>query len=137
MTLNLSLRSGLTVKGKVYGPDRLALSDYYIFIDGHAPMWSLNAGQLFEVKGYEPKDRRLLMFYHPASNLVGRYELTGPPPNHLEIALRPGATITGRVVDSAGRPLEDLSIEDAPKPENSSMDQLLRGACGECCSTNT
>ena len=69
MTLNLSLRSGLTVKGKVYGPDRLSLSDYYIFIDGHAPMWSLNAGQLFEVKGYEPKDRRLLMFYHPASRI--------------------------------------------------------------------
>ncbi len=130
LTLNLSLRSGLTVKGKVYGPDRLSLSDYYIFIDGHAPMWSLNAGQLFEVKGDEPKDRRLLMFYHPASNLVGHYELTGPPPNHLEIALRPGATITGRVVDSAGRPLEDLSIEDAPKPENSSMDHssaALRG----------
>ena len=130
ITLNLSLRSGLTVKGKVYGPDRTALSDYYIFSDGHAPMWTLNAGQMFEVKGYDPKDRRLLMFYHAASNLVGHYELTGPAPNHLEIALQPGATITGRVVDSAGNPLEGLSIEDAPKPENPPMNlssAALRG----------
>jgi protocatechuate 3,4-dioxygenase beta subunit len=126
MTLGLTLRSGVTVKGKVLAADGKPLSDYCIFGATWIMSWSRNQGETFAVEGYEPTEHRRLMFYHPGRNLVGLYDLTGEPPAVLEIKLHPGATIAGRVVDAGGRPLENLEIYDAPlqtmSPDNRAPD---------------
>jgi beta-lactamase regulating signal transducer with metallopeptidase domain/5-hydroxyisourate hydrolase-like protein (transthyretin family) len=114
MTLGLTLRSGVTVKGKVLAADGKPLSDYCILGETRFMSWSRNQGETFAVEGYEPTEHRRLMFYHPGRNLVGLYDLTGEPPAELEIKLHPGATIAGRIVDAGGRPLENMSIADSP-----------------------
>ena len=50
----------------------------------------------------------------------------GSPTGDLEIKLHPGATITGRVVDSAGQPLENALINNLSNRMNSSE----KGAAG-------
>ena len=119
MTLDLMLRSGVTVKGKVLDERGKPLSDYHVFCGTSLPLWSWNKGEMFEVEGYYPTEHRRLMFYHPGRNLVGLYELTGSPTGDLEIKLHPGATITGRVVDSAGQPLENALINNLSNEMNS------------------
>lgn len=119
MTLDLMLRSGVTVKGKVLDERGKPLSDYHVFCGTSLPLWSWNKGEMFEVEGYYPTEHRRLMFYHPGRNLVGLYELTGSPTGDLEIKLHPGATITGRVVDSAGQPLENALINNLSNQMNS------------------
>jgi hypothetical protein len=119
LTLGLTLRSGVTVKGKVLAADGKPLSDYCIFGATRFMSWSRNQGETFAVEGYDPTEHRRLMFYQPGRNLVGLYDLTGEPPAELEIKLHPGATIAGRIVDAGGRPLENMSIEDAPLPTKS------------------
>jgi hypothetical protein len=98
LTVDLTPRSGASITGRIFAPDGQPLSDYYIFGESYGG-WRSHEGEAFEIKAYFPKEGRRLMFYHPGRNLVGLYDVAGEPPAKLDITLRPGASIVGRVAD--------------------------------------
>jgi beta-lactamase regulating signal transducer with metallopeptidase domain/protocatechuate 3,4-dioxygenase beta subunit len=114
LALDLTIRSPAIVTGTVRAPDGKPLGDYTLFEErsflGEEGRWRHQSDATFETKVYSPNDHYRLMFYQPLRNLVGFYEFTGEPAGKLEVKLQPGATIKGRVVDDAGRPLESVSL---------------------------
>ncbi len=64
----------------------------------------------FTVSGFNPHRPRSLLFQHPQKGLVG---VARPPKNRgdsITVQLRPGATITGRLVDADGRPRPGVEL---------------------------
>ena len=112
-SVDLTLDPGRTIPGTVTAPDGTVLVDYLIYGGSQYPFWNENKGDAFQVQGYFANEKRRLMFYHPARNLIGVSELAGEPPEMLKIVLRPGAVLKGRIVDGTGLPLEDAEIVNA------------------------
>jgi beta-lactamase regulating signal transducer with metallopeptidase domain/protocatechuate 3,4-dioxygenase beta subunit len=110
LTVNLSLRSGVEVVGRVLAPDGQPLSGYRIFGARRHVVWSHNPGEDFKVVGYFPAETRRLIVYHEERDLIGHYDLTGEPPEKLEITLCPAATLVGRVFEADGSALEQITI---------------------------
>jgi protocatechuate 3,4-dioxygenase beta subunit len=110
--LDLSLTSGLSFTGRVRRADGQPIGKYYLYGEQAFASWHTpRSGETFEVKGYFPDEGRRLMVYHPEHNLVGWVDVTDAPPNNLEIVLRKGGVLTGRVVDADGLPLEGISLD--------------------------
>jgi protocatechuate 3,4-dioxygenase beta subunit len=111
LDLDLSLASGVTFTARLRTSDGQPLADYYIYGEQSYGGWhNKRSGETIEVKGYLPEEGRRVMIYHPERNLVGLTDVTGPAPQNLDIELRPGGAIRGRVVDEGGQPLEDLQL---------------------------
>jgi protocatechuate 3,4-dioxygenase beta subunit len=111
LKLDLSLTSGVSFTSRLRAADGQPLSGYHVFGDRQFGGWyEDHKGESFEVRGYLADEGRRVMVYHPARNLVGLVDVTGPAPQEIDIELRPGGTIRGRVVDSDGSPLEGLAL---------------------------
>jgi hypothetical protein len=118
LSVKLTLRSGVSVSGRVLTPESQPLSGYYFFSTVSGPVgasrsngaWRFHEAETFTLAGYFPTETRTLMFYHPARNLVGVYRLSGEPPEKLEITLHPGARIVGQLIDDDGQPLKNAVI---------------------------
>ncbi len=118
LSVRLTLRSGVSVSGRVLTPEGQPLSGYYLFSTLSGPVgvsrtngaWRYHEAETFTLAGYFPTETRTLMFYHSARNLVGVYRLSGEPPEKLEITLHPGAKILGRLIDEVGLPLKNAVI---------------------------
>src|SRR5207245_438257 len=62
-------------------------------------------GREATVLALDPQRPRLLMFRHQARNLFALIQLKGTEPEPIEVRLQPTATVTGRFLDAAGKPL--------------------------------
>jgi protocatechuate 3,4-dioxygenase beta subunit/beta-lactamase regulating signal transducer with metallopeptidase domain len=116
-TVDAALSSGASIPGVVFSPDGQPLSDYVINGARRHVSFDKNTGESFTIRGYFPNESRRLIVYHAAQNLAGFYDLTGKPPEKVEITLRPAATLMGRVLDPEGDPLkldEIKSFEPVP-----------------------
>jgi protocatechuate 3,4-dioxygenase beta subunit len=102
LTINLALRSGMEIPGRILAPDGQPLDNYRIFGARRHVVWPLNSGKTFKVEGYNPSETRRIIVYHEERDLVGYHDLTGEPPKELEIRLQPAATLVGRVLDADG-----------------------------------
>jgi beta-lactamase regulating signal transducer with metallopeptidase domain/protocatechuate 3,4-dioxygenase beta subunit len=118
-TVNLTLTSRQTITGRALSLDGQVLKNYAVYGGEISWFWQTNEGDTFEVKNYEPKEGRRLLFYEPEHNLVGRHQLSGPAPEQFDVKLSPGAVIKGRIVDADGLPLEGISITNEGKPVSS------------------
>jgi hypothetical protein len=112
LDVDLTLRSGVSVSGRLLDADSRPLHDYYIYGEQGYGSWYWHPAETFTINGYFPTERRRLLFYHPERNLAAAYDLMGQSPARLEITLKPAAAIVGRIVDQNGVPRENLSIEN-------------------------
>jgi hypothetical protein len=111
MTVDLKLRSGVDVTARVRTFDGQPLGTYYVLgATGRAYPWADHKEDRFTIVGCYPDETRRLLLYQPARNLVASAEVTGVPPEPIEIRLRPGATITGRLLDLNGLPVEGATL---------------------------
>ncbi len=114
LNIDLALSSGVNIPGRVLSPEGQALTDYYVIGAEQTAARTQPKPQkesTLEVKGYFANRGRRLLVYHPERNLVADHRLAGEPPEKIDIELRPGAIITGRVVDADGRPMERVRID--------------------------
>jgi RNA polymerase sigma factor (sigma-70 family) len=102
---DVTLDPGWTFTGTVLGPDGRPLAGAWGI---GLSSWNID-GQVmktaeFTVSQFNPRHPRPLLFQYPQKGLVG----VGQPPKNrgesITVQLRPGATITGRLVDAVGRP---------------------------------
>jgi RNA polymerase sigma factor (sigma-70 family) len=54
---------------------------------------------------------RIAVFYEPSRGLIGSLTLKGDETQEVTVNLGPGATIKGRLVDEAGKPLAKVAVE--------------------------
>lgn len=104
-TENITLHSGSTVTGRVVSADGKPVRHYYFYGDTAPTNWHSNPTESFNVYGYFPKKGRRLMFWDPKTNEVGLRDLVGDVTGPIEVVLRPGGTIVGRVIDEQGNPV--------------------------------
>ena len=71
----------------------------------------------FTVRRFNPHRPRSLLFLHPQSGLVG----VGRPPENqgesITVKLRPGATVTGRLLDQGGRARAGVELAVSRQPK--------------------
>ncbi len=110
LTADLTVRSGIEVRGVVLAPDGRPLGGCLIIDDGRTGKRDKIANGEFTITGYFPTERRRLTAFHAGQNLAGFYDLSGDRPEKVEIRIRPAATLIGRVLDVEGTPQELADI---------------------------
>jgi protocatechuate 3,4-dioxygenase beta subunit len=106
MTVDLKLRSGVEVTARVRTIDGGPPGTYYVLGAGNANAWTEQSADRFTIVGCYPEETRRMFLFQPARNLVASADVTGVPPEPIEIRLRPGASVTGRLLDAQGDPIE-------------------------------
>jgi hypothetical protein len=112
VTCNIALDPGETFTGKVVGPDGKPLFGVrtYGLTDGRG--WGRSALKTaeFTVGAYNPRRPRPILFHHAEKQLVG---VLNPPKEKgkpVTVTMRPGATVTGRLVDEDGGPRGNVAL---------------------------
>jgi RNA polymerase sigma factor (sigma-70 family) len=112
---DIALEPGQTRTGTVVGPDGKPLPGAFAGglspIDiSRVPPLKLDAAT-FTAVGLSARTPRPLFFFHPEKRLSKLEWVKADGADPLTVRLEPPGTITGRVVDAAGRPLAGLSID--------------------------
>jgi protocatechuate 3,4-dioxygenase beta subunit len=105
--------TGETLTGTVLGPDGRPLAGATLFGGTqtglvHNPTPHPTAE--FRVRHYTPEWPRLLLLAHPEKKLAGSLLVRGQQPGKLSVRLQPGGTVTGTVVDAAGKPRAGVAV---------------------------
>jgi protocatechuate 3,4-dioxygenase beta subunit len=110
LTIDLKLRSGVDVTARVTALDGQPLGEYYVLGASRDVFWSEQSQDRFTIVGCYPEETCRVLLYQPARNLVAFADVTGIPPEPVEIRLRRGASIAGRVLDDDGLPLANANL---------------------------
>lgn len=109
----LALDRGHEVKGRVVGPDGEPLAGGsitgdldYLFQGSGGPMPSAE----FTVSKLVPGAPRDLFVYHADKGLAGSIVVRPDEPGPITLKLQPGGEVTGRLVNSAGKPIAGWQI---------------------------
>jgi protocatechuate 3,4-dioxygenase beta subunit len=119
LDVNIVLRPGMTVNGRVVGPDSQPIQDAWMisrmFLPVSPTAWlrwsgryhgSVKSGQ-FEVHGLDPDAEVPVYFLDPHHQLGATANLSGKSPARgpVTIRLQPCGTAKARLVDASGKPL--------------------------------
>jgi len=111
--VRLTLDSSRRVEGKLIGPDGKPVSgalasgllhDWYT-----EPLMPLRGAE-FAVLGAGAEHPRLICFSQPQSKLAGFVVVRGDEKEPLVVKLQPAASVRGRLVDDAGRPVKQARL---------------------------
>jgi RNA polymerase sigma factor (sigma-70 family) len=109
---DVTLDPGWTFTGTVLGPDDKPLvgARYFGLSDRDGPYNTTKTAE-FTVKAFNPRRPRDVFFQHPEKGLVG---VARPPKENggsIIVKMQPGATITGRLVDTEGHPRAGVELQ--------------------------
>jgi hypothetical protein len=121
---DVTLDPGWTITGVLLDPDGRPL----------AGAFGMGVGQLktaeFTMRGYSPRRSRELVFRHAAKGLIGLAPAPMADGGSVSVTLRPGASITGRLVATDRHPQADVALsarfrrKDAPIHEQYSTEPI-------------
>jgi protocatechuate 3,4-dioxygenase beta subunit len=109
---DLTLDPGWTFSGTVLGPDGKPLAGARAF-GLHSRGWSFEAMKTaeFAAQAFNPRQPRDFFFRHRETGLVG---IAQPPKGNggaVAVRMKPGAALTGRLVDEDGRPRASADLQ--------------------------
>jgi hypothetical protein len=105
---DVTLDPGWTFKVTLLGPDGGPLKGVRTFVTGD---WNDSEKKTFTVRAFNPRRPHDVFFQHLEMGLVG---IAQPPEKNgdaITVQMKPGALVTGRLVDAAGRPRSDIELE--------------------------
>jgi RNA polymerase sigma factor (sigma-70 family) len=114
---DVTLDPGWKLTGKVHGPDGKPLAGTRSFLlVGH--WWDREATRTADFTGwFNPHAAHEILFQHPEKGLIG---VAQPPKENggsVIVRMGPGAAVTGRLVDAAGKPRADVELELSFRPK--------------------
>jgi hypothetical protein len=124
MAVDFKLRSGVDVIARVRTSDGQPLGTYYELGAMSQNSWMEQNEDRFTIVGCYPEETRRVFLYQPARNLVAYADVTGVPPEPIEIRLRPGASVIGRLLDENGEPVEDATFFSEMMPMRAAVGHL-------------
>ncbi|SRR5579883_1083038 len=107
---DMALDPGRTLKGAVLDTDGKPLAGARIAGRKDGGFWEDNAGSDFTVENLKPNKLRVLQFVHEGRKLSGYLILRGDERDPIRVQLKPGGTLTGRVVTPSGKPLSSVRV---------------------------
>jgi RNA polymerase sigma factor (sigma-70 family) len=110
---DIALEPGQTYTGTVVGPDGTPLAGVQgSGLTGWAG-WQEPVLETawFTVRAFNPRRPRPVVFRHVQKGLVGVFEPPGDARKLVTVRLQPGASVTGRLVDAAGRPRAGVELD--------------------------
>ncbi len=100
-TCNVELDAGLSIPGRVVGPDGESITDLNVLGEVvNVAFWKPHATNTFTIEGYDGKGPRQLFFKNNDETLVGQYRLEGDVPEKIVVTLQPSVRVTGRLIEN-------------------------------------
>lgn len=107
-TCDLVLDAGLSIPGRVVGPDGKRISDFYVLGQTEREtFWgprnadgTRSTTDRILVNGYDGKGPRQIFFKNQDETLVGQYRLEGDAPEEIVVTLQPSVRVTGRLIEN-------------------------------------
>jgi RNA polymerase sigma factor (sigma-70 family) len=110
LSLHLKLDPGRAGTVRLRDPGGEPLGGVRVW-DWRDQRWSLPlAGAERKVTGLAPKKPAYLLLRHEGKKLAGAVTVKGDEPGPVTVTLRPWGTVTGRLVDRAGKPLANHQL---------------------------
>ncbi|MGH7136384.1 MAG: hypothetical protein ACREHD_11635, partial [Pirellulales bacterium] len=123
---DIELEPGRQRSGGVLGPAGEPLAGAHL-VAGWKERWFGDRpldGVQFTIEELVPGRKRTVVVLHEAHKLIGAIEVSGDGDAPFEVRLQPWAAVRGRLVDDAGEPLSDLSVETrAAFPRKGNIDR--------------
>lgn len=139
--VSISFDSGRTIHGRIVGPDGHPLAGVQgagIQATGEHDPTTFRT-DAFTICALDPHQPRTVYFRHAAKNLIGSITLRGDETETPLVKMQPGAAITGRVLDAAGKPLPGMEVSlqfSEAKPDGLIREELLDGKWGKITTTD-
>jgi hypothetical protein len=111
--VRFTLDSSRRVEGKLIGPDGNPVSGALtsgLMHDWYTVPYDRLRSDEFAVLGVRAEHPRLVCFFQPQSKLAGSVVVRGDEKGPLVVKLQPAATVHGRLVDQAGRPVKQARL---------------------------
>jgi Carboxypeptidase regulatory-like domain len=110
--LDLTLRVGRTITGRVVGPDGRPATGVRILGGTSHEFDETSSDQAgaFSIRALDPQRKRPLNLLDAGRKLGYYGEIPGDQPGPLVIRLRPCGSASGRIVDEDGQPLKDRAV---------------------------
>lgn len=110
---DVTIDSGWTFKGTVLGVDGEPLSGARGYsLDGDFPPWTgkMDTAE-FTVHAFNPRQPRDIFLQHEEKGLVGVIQPPKENGGSITVKMQPTATVTGRLLDEAGKPCANADFE--------------------------
>jgi hypothetical protein len=110
---DITLDPGLTYKGTVEGTDGKPLAGSLTYGLSGWGGWEREplATAEFTVLAFNPNRPRPVLFRHIEKGLVGAFEPPKDTSQPVTVRMKPGASVTGRLVDEDGRPRPNVALD--------------------------
>jgi RNA polymerase sigma factor (sigma-70 family) len=125
VTRDLFVDRGETRTVKVQDADGRPLKG--AFVAGMTASWPITFpldGASCTVYALDPKEPRLLVFYHPEKKLAGTLTVRGDEKEEPAVRLAPAGSVSGRLLDADGQPQDDVEV--APVGLDKTVRELYR-----------
>ncbi|HEV8002373.1 MAG TPA: hypothetical protein VGP63_20960, partial [Planctomycetaceae bacterium] len=97
---DIVLDAGQTILGRLVAADGKSLSDVQVVGETlHNNWWMPHLNANFELRAYDGKGPRQLLFQASGGTLVGRYRAEGPAPKEIVVQLEPAVRVKGRLLE--------------------------------------
>jgi beta-lactamase regulating signal transducer with metallopeptidase domain len=97
---DIVLDAGEVIPGRLLAPDGKALTDVQVLGENLHNAWRMpHTNAEFQLKGYDGKGPRQLLFQASEGSLVGHYRLEGPAPKEIVVKLERGVRVKGRLIE--------------------------------------
>jgi protocatechuate 3,4-dioxygenase beta subunit len=97
---NIVLDAGQMIPGRLVAADEKPLSDVQVVGETlNNNWWMPHPNANFQLRGYDGKGPRQLLFQASGGSLVGRHRQEGPAPKEIVVKLAPAVRVKGRLIE--------------------------------------
>ncbi len=107
---NFALVPGRKISGNLFDAAGDPLRGAMVLGAVEGPVWQSLEDASFTVRNVDSLNPRRVQFLHSERKLAGSVMVKGDEAGPIHVKLQPWATITGRIVDTVGAPLQSASL---------------------------
>jgi RNA polymerase sigma factor (sigma-70 family) len=126
LSVDLTIHAAHAIPGTVVGPDGGAISGVRVIGLNAIGEPETLASPSFTVEGLNPQRPRQLLFHHREKELGKVVIVRGEETEALKVQLEPCGVVSGRIVDSDGKPVPGMTVGFHPRPPMIGMEVMAQ-----------